>query len=385
MIFLGLAADLSGKDIWRQLWTWGREKDWLKLRRFLAKHYEVPVERVEGYANGRTAISAALLALREWIPEGSEIVINGFTCRAVTQAVKAVGCVPVFADVKIPEGQNESVHFGAEELEEVASSHKKIRAVIVQNTLGVGAKMNEIEKIAKNKQWLVIEDLAHGIGLKYEDGREFGTRGDAVIMSFGKGKAVNVISGGMCIVRKEGARELERPEKAPKIGEMMRSRIYGAIGLNVRCLKRIKLTKLANCVMAWCLMMGWVKKSAEGEVDLKRRLSFWQARILNKRIAEKRFFNRKPQREMALVGEREKVLKQLEKEGLDASDFWYEVPVAPKRYFHKVGYPKEGCERAKWVAEHIINLPNWYEGQKMRRFWRIVEESIIKYKEEVEK
>ena len=189
--FLGLSSQYTAGQTLSHLFATGSEFDLSELRAFLAAHYGSTYDHVAVYANGRTALSVALKAICK---RGGKVVITSLTCYAVVQAVKAAGLVPIFADV-----DPKTLHFGGKELEDALKGEDNVQAVIVQNNLGIPADIEAIEKVAKARKLQIIEDLAHCAGVRYADGREAGTVGRAAILSFGKGKSVDVISGGAVV------------------------------------------------------------------------------------------------------------------------------------------------------------------------------------------
>ena len=92
--FLGMAANYRGR-ILAHTFTVGREKDRGTLQRFLAQKYSGEAILTK---NGRSALA---LALRAYFEPGDEVIVNGFTCYAVYEAIKAAKLVPVWADINV--------------------------------------------------------------------------------------------------------------------------------------------------------------------------------------------------------------------------------------------------------------------------------------------
>ncbi|MDO4611808.1 MAG: aminotransferase class I/II-fold pyridoxal phosphate-dependent enzyme, partial [Candidatus Saccharibacteria bacterium] len=227
--FLGSGANY--KKAFRRIFSYGNANDRAKLEKALSERYDGEAILTK---NGRSALS---LALKCYFKPGEKVIVNGFTCFAVIEAILAAELKPIYADISAKD-----LNFTIKNLEDCLSRTKGARGVIIQNTFGNPVKIKEIEKFAKKNELILIEDLAHAAGVVYPDGREAGTVGAATILSFGKEKAIDTISGGAIILRDfekiNGARfkvpknarktwvqEL-RPKKRCRKSDSLRARYY---------------------------------------------------------------------------------------------------------------------------------------------------------------
>lgn len=366
MYFLGQAANYRGLKTWKHFFAFGNKDDSEELRAFLAAHYGTTKDRVALYHNGRSALA---VAMKNLLPQGSEVVITALTCAAVVQAVKAAKCVPVFADIDL-----DTLHYGAKELVQVLKKHKKVSAVIVQNNLGIPADIESIEEICKRKNLVLIEDLAHCTGVFYNDGREVGTVGRVACLSFGKGKSIDTISGGAVVFRDDRDDPVKQPEKKPKLGESMRDRWYPVFAGQIRTLYYIGLGKFLT---AFLIRIGCIERSADSRLATNTRLTHWQAKLALKQLKSLPRAGRESIRDFYLVKHRKELLKKLEKYGYVFNDIWYDTPVAPARYYKKVKFPVEDCPVAVAVSKHIINIPTHYEKSDLVTAYKIIKEYKI--------
>ena len=76
-------------------WAYRRGHERELLRRDLATRYAYDVSL---FASGREALLALLRAFD--LPAGSEVIVQGFTCVVVPNAVKAAGLRAVYADIE---------------------------------------------------------------------------------------------------------------------------------------------------------------------------------------------------------------------------------------------------------------------------------------------
>ena len=366
--FLGLSSQYSGLDVLRHTFAMGNEYDLSELRAFLAAHYGATFDHVAVYANGRTALSSAIKAVTK---RGDKVVVTSLTCYAVIQAVKAAGCIPVFADV-----DKNTLHYGKKELEKAIENETNVHAVIVQNNLGIPADISGIEEVAKAHKLVIIEDLAHCAGVKYADGREAGTVGRVAALSFGKGKSIDTVSGGAVIFTDPLDRPVGQPDIPPNFKENFRARLYPLLCLKIRAGYHLH-PKIGKGLTALFLKLHLIKRSADGVINPKLRLTFWQSRLALRQLQSLPHRGRRPIRDFYLVNNRNDLLKELEKNGFFFRDIWYDKPVAPERYFKKADYHPEACPVATELATQIINLPTWYDLAELKPAMKLISRELI--------
>ena len=361
--FLGLGAGYSKKERRAILFSHGKETDLIDLREYIRKEYQA--HQVLITKNGRSAIAAGL---KYYFNDSGEVIVNGLTCRAVIQGVKAAGMTPIYADV-----DKKTLNFTTESLKKVFT--KNTRAIIIQNSLGNMAPICEIEKFAKQNNLVIMEDLAHCTGRKYEDGREAGMVGKITIFTFGKDKTIDTVSGGAVAFRDSVAPLAKIPKRKPKFSDMLRIRLYPSLGATCRALSYVKLSGI---FMRFLISVKLIQRSAEGNVDFKNeRLSYFQAKLALEQLKNREKNAKKPLREFYLVNDREKVLDELKKAGYYFSGFWYEKPVIPERYYQSSNFPEKDCPNAVFISEHIINLPNYYTKKELEPARKIISKHLL--------
>lgn len=143
------------------------------------------------FASGREALLALLASCA--FPEDSEVIVQGYTCVVVPNAVQAAGCVPVYADID-PETLN------LDPAAVKAAITPRTKAVICQHTFGIPADMVQLKALCAEHGLMLIEDCAHM--LPDDAGPpDIGTVGHAAILSFGRDKAITGVGGGAALVR----------------------------------------------------------------------------------------------------------------------------------------------------------------------------------------
>ena len=403
--FLGLNA--RRRHAWRHLVTFATRRDSRHLEEALgAKYGGIAVAA----KNGRSALT---IALKEYFRPGDGVIVNGFTCYAVYEAVKSAGLKPVFADIN-----RDDLNFDIETLEDAINRGEGARGIIIQNTLGNPVNIEAVEKFAKKHNLVIIEDLAHCAGVKYTDGREVGTVGVATVLSFGKDKAIDAVSGGAVVFRggltasggeatvsgdgvaaprsevavpdggviapedKAGVGSRDAAllkmrcpaSRLPKLSDRARARFYPLIAGAVRALSRIHL---GGVLMRICLKFHWVEKSADNSLDLTRAIAPFEAKIALAQLEALSPRGEKPLRGFYLVRDRKKVLAELKTAGYHFDGFWYERPVSPERYYEKVHFDEGACPVATEVAKEIINFPTYYSKTDLAGARKIVEKYLV--------
>lgn len=356
--FLGMAANYEDGEWLRHLFTRGSRRDLAKLKDVLSKRYDGKAFLCK---NGRSALA---LMLKAYFEPGDKILVNGFTCFAVYEAIRAAKMEPVFVDIS-----RADLNFDTKTLEQAYLNNTDARGIIIQNTLGNPVDILEIEDFAKQHGLTIIEDLAHSAGVRYPDGREAGTVGAAAICSFGKEKSVDTISGGAAIMRKPWKHDIKAPSKLPKLSDHLRARFYPAFGAICRMLSYIGI---GGALMRLLVKIHWVEKSADSRLDTSRRLSKFQAKLALTQFEKMRKNGEPPIREFYFVENRSELLKKLRQKGYFFDGFWYERPVSPERYYQKVHFPEAECPNAVYVAEHIVNVPVYYSRRDLKPALKLI-------------
>jgi dTDP-4-amino-4,6-dideoxygalactose transaminase len=115
--------------------------------------------RVALFWKGRVALYAILKSLE--IGEGDEVIIPGFTCVVVANAVIYSGATPVYADI-----DPRTYTATRDTIEPLITP--RTRAIVSQNTFGLSADLDPLMEIASERGLEVIDDCAHGFGGSYK-------------------------------------------------------------------------------------------------------------------------------------------------------------------------------------------------------------------------
>jgi dTDP-4-amino-4,6-dideoxygalactose transaminase len=144
------------------------------------------------FDSGTAALAAAVIvAIRMARQEHPEVIIPAYGCPDLVSAVLYAKAKPVLVDL-----QPERPWMDLNQL----SSRISVRtvAIIAVDLLGIPERMVEIRALADNASVLLIEDSAQAFPVH---DTEACWSGDLVVLSFGRGKPVNLLGGGAVLYR----------------------------------------------------------------------------------------------------------------------------------------------------------------------------------------
>jgi dTDP-4-amino-4,6-dideoxygalactose transaminase len=133
-----------------------------------------------------------LAAILADIGPGDEVIMPSFTFASTANAVALRGGVPVFVDIR-PDTLNLDERLLSEAITD------RTQAVVPVHYAGVAAEMDDILRLASQRELLVIEDAAQGVCASYR-GRALGGIGDLGCLSFHETKNVHCGEGGALVI-----------------------------------------------------------------------------------------------------------------------------------------------------------------------------------------
>lgn len=199
MIFTGFLPNATKQDLLTAIsyfllpWKWSKIKEGsyvAESENYLQAYFKT--KSATTFDSGRTALYFALKALG--VGEGDEVMVQAYTCVVVINAIRWTGAKPVYVDV------DNNLNMNLEDLN--IKITQKTKTIIIQHTFGVPADLEQILKIAKEKNIKTIEDCAHSLGIKYNN-KLTGTMGDIGMFSFGTDKSISCMRGGALITNDE--------------------------------------------------------------------------------------------------------------------------------------------------------------------------------------
>jgi len=362
---------------------WVRGPETEELRSALSHHFGMSVSL---FASGREALLAGLRALD--LHSGDEVIVQGFTCVAVPNAIHAAGGAAVYVDI-----DPDSLNLDMKKLQSKITPRTK--AIICQHTFGIPADTEKLRAICDKRNITLIEDCAHII----PDGKlgTIGTRGDLMILSFGRDKCISGVAGGAVLTRHGTlGRTLDMYEK--EAGNFSLWRIINLMNypLRYRFAKWVWKFPLganvAKAYLRWLKVMGLLPPVYEGgEKEGKMTINFHrmpnvcaafaleQLRSLASLNGTRRQLSRiygdvARAREWSMPNaaldapvlqkfpvfarDAKSLRAALKREQIYLDDGWCNAVVNPPSVAQEgAGYAKGMCPVAEDVAKHIVTLP----------------------------
>ena len=181
------------------------------------------------YAVALSAGTAALhIAIRlAGIKPGDKVFCSDMTFSATVNPITYEGGIPVFIDTEY-----ESWNMDPEALRKAFEIYPDVKVIVVAHLYGTPGKIDEIIKIAKEHNSIIIEDAAESLGATYK-GKQTGTFGKYGCISFNGNKIITGSSGGMLLTD-----DIEAANKARKWSTQARENApwyqHEEIGYNYR-------------------------------------------------------------------------------------------------------------------------------------------------------
>jgi dTDP-4-amino-4,6-dideoxygalactose transaminase len=152
------------------------------------------VKHAAALSSGTAAIHLALIILG--IKPGDEVIASSFTFSATVNPIVYQGATPILID-----SEPGTWNMDPELLEDAIKSRRaegrgqRVKAIIPVHLYGMPANMGEIMKIADKYEIPVIEDAAEALGSRF-NGKQVGSFGKMVILSFNGNKIITTSGGG---------------------------------------------------------------------------------------------------------------------------------------------------------------------------------------------
>ncbi|MCB2221036.1 MAG: DegT/DnrJ/EryC1/StrS family aminotransferase [Bacteroidetes bacterium] len=145
------------------------------------------------YWKGRVALYAILKAMG--VGSGDEVILPGFTCVVVPNAIKYLDAKPIYVDVK-----KKPMNPDTSQYQDAITPKTKV--IITQNTFGLSYQVDEIAELARKKGIYSVEDCTHGFGGTYK-GKPNGSYCDAAFFSTQWNKPFSTGIGGFASVNNQ--------------------------------------------------------------------------------------------------------------------------------------------------------------------------------------
>lgn len=345
------------------------------------------------FAYGRSGIVALFEALGL---SQAEVIMPAYTCAVMAEAVVVSGNKPVFVDIDLAD-----YNMDISATKRALTSHT--RAIIVTHMYGYPADVDTIRKEVGDDQLLIIEDAALALRTAAPDAT--GISGDVALFSFGSGKQLYTITGGVIVTNSSSLHDKIRTYRDQEMNRLPNSvwarrcmqvltaymALSGSLEERLVQIKNIGAVKRARDAVG---LTGTVmpRDYATAYADFQGRIGVAQLRKLDTVLEETRalaeFYGRELRDAPGLttapvipgatytyysvrVEGRDEIgfHQRMRDRGIEVGlNFSYTLPQLKAYQSYANGhYP-----RAEQAAREVVNLPN-YAGLDMAEARRIVE------------
>ncbi|MCR5500984.1 MAG: UDP-4-amino-4,6-dideoxy-N-acetyl-beta-L-altrosamine transaminase [Acetatifactor sp.] len=329
--------------------------------------------------NGTAALHLAAMAAG--FGPGDEVIVSSITFAASANCVRYCGATPVFADI------NECTYnIDPECIRRLITP--KTKGIVAVDFTGQATELDEIRKICKEHNLILIEDAAHAMGTKY-NGQPVGSIADMTCFSFHPVKTVTCGEGGAITTNDEALyRHLARlrthgitrnPEEMVHPTDASWYNEQVELGFNYRLTdfqaamlisQLKKLPKFSarrkEIVAAYDEAFSKIPEiQVQREIpesDTTRHLYILRLRLDKLTCDRRQFFD-------ALYAE-------------NTCPQVHYLPVYWHSYYEKLGYPKGLCPNAERFYESSMSIPLYYSltDEEVRDVIRAVEKVVAYYR-----
>jgi len=305
------------------------------------------------FSSGTAALHAACIAAG--ITDGDEVITTPLTFAATANSILYAGGTPVFADI-----DPNTYNISPQSVEKLITP--KTKAIIPVDYTGQPAAYDEILKIARKHQLIVIDDAAHALGATFQE-KSIGSIAHMTMFSFHPVKHITTGEGGMITTNDQSLYEklvlfrshgITRDVEKLHVKDEVAYYEMQTLGYNYRmtdiqaALGISQIQKLpAFLVNRKELVQRYNEAFSKfGELitpfQLANCQSSWHLYVL-------RFDTNQ------LQTTRKEIFQALQRENIGVNIHY--IPVYLHPYYEQLGYPKGLCPHAEKVYEEIITLP----------------------------
>jgi dTDP-4-amino-4,6-dideoxygalactose transaminase len=328
-------------------------------------------------SSGRAALWLALKAFSRSKPDRNEVLIPAYSCPSVVSAVLKAGLIPKLCDINLSD-------FGFCYDELIKKLNDKTLAVIVVHLYGAPAEVSKIKNLCNDNKSYLMEDAAQAFGNCFPETPDIklGLAGDAGFYSFGRGKPLNIMHGGLLAIQSQDAYRDANIIYSNLSGCARHQKVNYCVSLGMYSL-------LSNPYLYWLPQMipflnlggtvfepefvtskgldlaaalaGIMIESIEKEKNVRRDNSKWYAQNLGDICAnERQIKGDYPYLRYPLLiqdaNKRKKVLEMLSSKGTGATGS-YPTPLNALPGLDKRLMDKSKYKNAEIMSESIITLP----------------------------
>lgn len=389
----------------------------------ISKYEEVMAAEIgKGYgisfASGRMAFYSLMKVLN--IVPGDEVILQGFTCSVMPNAVLRIGAKPVFCDIDKDTFGSSAVH-----IERKITSRTKL--IVAQHSFGIPCDIKHISEMAKKHGIFVLEDCAITFDSAVR-GTKVGNFGDAAIFSTDHTKPLNTLIGGLVYTTNKTLYEKVKSFSTdlPHLDVFHQKRLYQQFIFErkycepknykmVNILNYLKLIKnksffpnrsfilltadygsKSSHIYPYPARMSpmfaqlgifelsrWSKERVRRKALLSEYLGFLDNTSIKKYLP-KAYFDSSldivPLRFVFSWPDSNKMVKEMENEHIDIGGVWFREPIicCPEGV-KSFGYKQGECKTSETVGRYIVNWPCVLPEEWSAQILGIFKEIVLTY------
>jgi dTDP-4-amino-4,6-dideoxygalactose transaminase len=337
------------------------------------------------FGAGRMAFYAILKSIG--VETGDEVILPGYTCVVVPDAVIYCGAKPIYVDI-----DRNTLNMDLNKMQEKISPRTKV--ICAQHTFGSFCNMEEIMEIANQHHLIVVEDCAHALGAEYDE-KKAGNFGHAAFFTTEQSKIISTGMGGIAVTNDELI--AEKLKEIQESSDHYDKRTIRRIALQIVLLNLIYspsihfFTKYLS-FLAYkfdIFLESTTKEELEGKrpekypvklSNIQAKVGLPQLRGIQSNLEHRRKIAKvyegwlkthgyevpaddnalyKPSyiRYWFLTADKEKLKRLFYRNNIQLGE-WFECPIHPKNTtLNNVFYEDGSCPNAEYVVEHNVNLP----------------------------
>jgi len=311
-------------------------------------------EKLSDYANvkhcitcssGTDALLIPLMAMK--IGPGDAVITTPFTYIATAEVIALVGATPIFCDI-----YDKTFNINPDQLQKAfdlaIKRNLKPKAIMPVDLFGLPARYRLIEKFAKEKNIMVIEDAAQGFGGRINE-QKAGSFGDVAGTSFFPAKPLGCYGDG-------GAIFTNNDELAEKMKSI---RIHGS-GKDKYDNERIGINGRLDTIQAAVLIEKI--EIFDNELILRKKAAKYYTQNINKKcippLVPDKYSSSWAQYSIITPGHstRKRIVKKFVENGIP-SMIYYKIPVHLQKGYAKYGYKVGDFAISENISKRILSLP----------------------------
>lgn len=319
--------------------------------------------------NGTDALVIALKALQ--IKEGDEIITTPYSFFATSEAIVAVGAIPVFVDVDL-----KTFNIDTTKIEEKIT--KRTKAILPVHIFGNPCDMEAINKIAKKHKLFVIEDACQAIGSSIKD-KKIGGLSDIACFSFFPTKNLGCAGdGGIITTNDDDLATLCKAYRAHGSGEVGNKayNIINNIDEQVEIANNNDNT-VYNPMKYYNYLIGYNSRLDEIQAAILRIKLPLLEEYTKDRIEIANYYNKELENTSFVLPKylknskhvyhlyilqsekREELIKYLSEKGI-STGVYYKIPLHLQKALERFGYKASDCPNAEYLSERTFAIPLYY-------------------------